>query len=67
LGKPVGFESANSNDDFNSGFFAASINNDLKIKVFGFDDGERVAKKVFYLDPTRNSSPLAASSMTLTR
>ena len=27
----------------------------LKVKVFGFDDGERVATKVFLLDPTLES------------
>src|SRR5215204_4669457 len=50
--KPAIFKSPDREDDFelNSGYFAA-FNNDLKVKVFGFDDGERIATKVFSLDP----------------
>ena len=53
--KPSSFKSSDSEDDFdlNSGFFAAFNANDLKVKVFGFDDGERVAKKVLLLDTER--------------
>src|SRR5215204_5404186 len=53
--KPAGFKSPDRDDDFdlNSGFFSSFNANDLKLKVFGFDDGERVAKKVFLLDPTQ--------------
>jgi hypothetical protein len=47
--KPAGFKSPDRDDDFdfNSGFFAAAFINDLTVKVVGFNDGERVAKKVF--------------------
>jgi hypothetical protein len=50
--KPSSFKSSDSEDDFdlNSGFFAAFNANDLKVKVFGFDDGEKVAAKIFFLD-----------------
>ena len=53
--KPAGFKSPDSADDFdlNSGFFAAAYTNGLEVKVFGYDDGERVARKVFTLDQTQ--------------
>jgi len=43
----------NSDADFdpNRGYFAAINGEDLNVKVVGFDDGERVASKVFTLDP----------------
>ena len=55
FGDPAGFKSPDRDDDFdlNSGYFAASTNNDLKVKVFGFDDGEKVATQVLILDPTQ--------------
>ena len=48
-------QSLDQDDDFdlNSGFFTALNANDLTVKVLGFDDGERVAKKVLTLDPDR--------------
>lgn len=51
-GDPAGFESADREDDFdlNSGFFAAAYTDNLKVKVFGFNDGERVATEAFKLD-----------------
>ena len=54
-GLSIAFRSADRADDFdlNSGYFATFISTDLKVKVVGFDDGERVAKKVFLLDPTQ--------------
>ena len=53
FGEPAGFASFDNADNFdlNSGFFSSSTNNGLKIRVFGFDDGERVATKSFFLDP----------------
>ena len=47
-----GFESPDRDDnfDFNSGYFTAIGTNDLRVKVVGFDDGERVAKKVLTLE-----------------
>src|SRR5215203_3137427 len=47
----AGFKSPDRDDDFdfNSGYFTAYNATDLKVKVFGYDDGERVAKKVFLL------------------
>ena len=52
-GPTADFKSPDRDDDFdfNSGYFTAFNANDLKVKVFGYDDGERVAKKVFLLDP----------------
>jgi len=49
----IGFRSPDRDDDFdlNSGFFAAAYANGLEFKVFGYDDGERVAAKIFFLDP----------------
>ena len=49
------FKSLDQDDDFdlNSGHFTALNANDLTVKVFGFDDGERVAKQVLTLDPDR--------------
>src|SRR5215204_4219030 len=54
------FKSPDRDDDFdlNSGYFTAinqadGIANDLTVKVLGFDDGERVAKKVLLLDTDR--------------
>ena len=54
-GLPIAFRSADRADDFdlNSGYFATFISTDLKVKVFGFDDGERVAAQSFLLDPTQ--------------
>jgi hypothetical protein len=51
----AGFESPDRDNDFNlnSGYVTADNANDLKVKVFGFDDGERVAKKVLLLDQDR--------------
>ena len=51
----AGFKSPDRDDDFdlNNGYFTAFNANDLKVKVFGFDDGERVAKKVLLLDTER--------------
>src|SRR5215204_724193 len=53
FGDPAGFKSPDRDDDFdlNSGYFASSQDSDLRIRVFGYDDGERVAKQVFLLDP----------------
>jgi len=49
---PAGFESPDRDDDFdlNTGYFTAFSAEDLKVKVFGFDDGERVATKFLVLD-----------------
>ena len=49
----AGFRSVDRVIDFDldSGYFTAFNANDLKVKVFGFDDGERVAKQIFTLDP----------------
>src|SRR5215217_4688835 len=48
----AGFQSPDRDDDFdlNNGYFTAAVTTDLTVKVFGFDDGERVAKKVLVLD-----------------
>ena len=53
--KPAGFRSPDSDADFNlnRGYFTAVNANDLKVKVVGFDDGERVAKQVLTLDTER--------------
>jgi len=53
--RSAGFQSPDCDDDFdlNNGYFTAYNANDLKVKVFGFDDGERVAKKVLLLDTDR--------------
>ena len=55
-GQPADFKSPDRDDDFdfNSGHFTAFIAKDLKVKVFGFDDGERVAKQVLVLGPDRD-------------
>jgi hypothetical protein len=55
FGDPAGFKSPDRADDFdlNSGYFASSEDSGLRIRVFGYDDGERVAKQVFLLDPTQ--------------
>src|SRR5215208_816510 len=51
-GRVLSFESPNRDDDFdlNNGYFTAVVGtgstNDATVKVFGFDDSERVAKKV---------------------
>ena len=49
------FESPDRDDDFdlNNGYFTALNANNLRVQVFGFDDGERVAKKVLTLDTDR--------------
>src|SRR5215207_10200158 len=54
-GQPASFKSLDRDDDFdlNSGYFTALNANDLTVKVFGFDDGERIAKKVLVLDIDR--------------
>src|SRR5215204_7301242 len=51
----AGFRSPDRDNDFdlNNGYFTTLNANDLRVKVFGFDDGERVAKKVLLLDPTQ--------------
>ena len=56
------FQSPDRDDDFdlNNGYFTAFNANDLKVKVFGFDDGERVAKKVLLLDPVREFGQFGA-------
>ena len=53
-GETASFKSADRDDDFdlNSGYFTAinqadGIANDLQIKFVGFDDGKKVATKVF--------------------
>ncbi len=53
FGEPAGFKSPDNADDFDldGGFFAASQSNGLKVRVFGYDDGEKVAKKTLVLDP----------------
>jgi hypothetical protein len=53
--KPAGFKSSDRHDnfDFNNGYFTAFNTEDLKVKVVGFDDGERVARKVLLLDTDR--------------
>ena len=53
--QPASFKSPDQTDNFdlNSGHFTAFNANDLTVKVFGFDDGERVAKQVLTLDPER--------------
>ena len=53
FGDPAGFKSPDNADDFDldGGFFASGQTNGLKVKVVGFDDGERVATKTFVLDP----------------
>src|SRR5829696_3696840 len=54
--RSISFKSFDRDDDFdlNSGYFTAliadSLADGLAVKVFGFDDGERVAKKVLVLD-----------------
>ena len=55
LADPIGIKSPDRDDDFglNSGFFTAAFLNDLKVTVIGFDDGERVARKVFTLDTSQ--------------
>ena len=52
LRKPAFFSSPDSDDDFdlNSGFFASAFATGLEVKVFGYDDGERVATKFLVLD-----------------
>ena len=47
-----GFESPDQRDDFdlNSGYFTSD---NARVKVVGFDDGERVATKVLTLDTAR--------------
>ena len=67
-GGSASFEALDREDDFdlNSGYFTELIifpparaqqlafnTEDLTVKVFGFDDGERVARKVFTLDVTQ--------------
>jgi len=49
------FKSFDRADDFDldNGYFTALFENDVRVKVFGFDDGERVAKKVLTLETNR--------------
>jgi len=51
-GKLAGFKSADREDDFDldSGFFTFVYDGSVDVKVFGYDDGERVARKAFSLD-----------------
>ena len=46
------FKSFDRADDFDldNGYFTALFENDVRVKVLGFDDGERVAKKVLTLE-----------------
>jgi hypothetical protein len=57
FGESASFEAPDRDDDFdlNNGYFTAFDAADLpvNVKVFGFDDGERVAKKVLVLDADR--------------
>lgn len=46
------FESARQRDDFdlNSACFASAFNDEIRITVTAYDNGEKVAKKTFFMD-----------------
>ena len=57
-GGAVGFHSPDRDNDFdlNSGYFTAAAENNLQVKIVGFDDGKKVATKVLTLDADQENA-----------